>query len=429
MGAYVRKRKKIDYQQALREVAKSMVRLKRPERLLKMITRYIDRELGLLHTSIVVLEEKRNRYIFVDSKGSRRFPVKFVKFELDHPLVQWFSQQHEDHPSAEDYLMRAALAKKLVNSQYRLLVPEKRAIYERVKKSMDNLKVELAIPAYFKQTLIGFLLLGEKKDKASFTDSEISFFQVLTQDCSMAVKNAEYHQGLIEKNRELEKRIKEIEGLHKKEHETYFQIMKALAQEIHAKDPYTFGHINQVERLGLMTAEEMGLDLSGRRRAILSAGLILHDVGKIGIPDHILKKPSALTAEEREVMKEHVEKGAKILSHLSDFKEVAEIVRCHHESFDGTGYPRGLKGDQIPIESRIVSVVDSFHAIVSKRCYGTGRPIEVAFEELERCSGSQFDPEVVSAFIRSLKRAMAKRGVGFFKDDPTMAHLPEAKAS
>ncbi|MBI3313381.1 MAG: HD-GYP domain-containing protein [Candidatus Omnitrophica bacterium] len=427
MGAYVRKRKKIDYQQALREVAKSMVRLKRPERLLKMITRFIDRELGLLHTSIVVLEEKRKRFIFVDSKGARRFPIRFVKFEMDHPLVQWFKMGRQSKP--QDYLMRASLNKKLANGRYRLLVSEKRETYEKVKKAMDDLKVELAIPAYFKEMLIGFLLLGEKKDKSSFTDSEISFFQVLTQDCSMAVKNAEYHQGLIEKNRELEKRLKEIEAMQHKEHETYFQIMKALAQEIHAKDPYTFGHINQVERLGIMTAEEMGIDLSGRRRAVLSAGLILHDVGKVGIPDHILKKPSALTAEEKEIMKEHVDKGAKILSHLSDFKEVAEIVHCHHESFDGTGYPRGLKGEQIPIESRIVSVVDSFHAIVSKRCYSTGKPIEVAFEELERCSGTQFDPQVVTAFIRALKRTMAKRGVGFFKDDPTMSEFPDSKAS
>jgi putative nucleotidyltransferase with HDIG domain len=180
--------------------------------------------------------------------------------------------------------------------------------------------------------------------------------------------------------------------------------MKSLAQEVHAKDPYTFGHIRQVERLGLMTAEELGLSLSGRARDILSAGLLLHDVGKIGIPDNVLKKPGALDSEEWKVMRTHVEKGVKILEPLSDFKEVAEIVRCHHENYDGSGYPRGIKGEKIPIEARIVSVVDAFHAIVSTRCYHEGQSMEVAFKELERCAGTQFDPKVVGAFIRAMKR-------------------------
>ena len=103
-------------------------------------------------------------------------------------------------------------------------------------------------------------------------------------------------------------------------------------------------------------------------------------------------------------MRTHVEKGVKILEPLTDFKEVAEIVHCHHENFDGSGYPRGLKGQAIPIEARIVSVVDAFHAIVSTRCYRGGSPIEIAFQELKRCAGTQFDPAVVEAFIRAMKK-------------------------
>ncbi len=179
-----------------------------------------------------------------------------------------------------------------------------------------------------------------------------------------------------------------------------------MAQEVHAKDPYTFGHIKQVEKMGVMTAQEMNLDLTGKKKAILSASLLLHDVGKIGIPDNILKKPGSLNTEEWKIMRSHVEKGAKILEPLTDFKEVAEIIRCHHENYDGSGYPRGLKAEQIPVVSRIVSVVDAFHAIVSTRCYREGRPIEVAFQELERCAGTQFDPNVVTAFIRAFKKTL-----------------------
>ena len=105
-------------------------------------------------------------------------------------------------------------------------------------------------------------------------------------------------------------------------------------------------------------------------------------------------------------MRQHPVKGAKILEPLSGFREVANVVLHHHENFDGSGYPDGLRGEEIPLEARIVSVVDAFHAIVSKRCYSKGRPIHVAFEELERCAGSQFDPKVVNAFVRAYKRTM-----------------------
>jgi len=261
---------------------------------------------------------------------------------------------------------------------------------------------------------LGLLLLGGKTNRAPFTDPEIAFFQILTQDCSMAVKSAEYHQSLVERNRELSKRVTEIEKMRCKEQKTYYQIMRSLAQEVYAKDAYTFGHVGQVERLGLLTAKEMGLDMSGRRKDILSAGLILHDVGKIGIPDHILNKPASLDEKEWGIMRTHVDKGVMILEPLTDFKEVREIVRCHHENFDGSGYPRGIKGDKIPIESRIVSVVDAFHAIVSTRCYSRGRSVDIAYEELERCAGTQFDPKVVEAFIRAMKKEMKKRGIDFY---------------
>lgn len=409
--------KKIDYQGALRDVAKSMVRLKRPERLLKMITRFIDRQFDLSHTSLVVLQEKKNCFHFVDSKGARRFPIALVKFEMDHPLVQWFQVKDKKGKTHKDFIQRATLKQWLINGRTHPHLAVTHDQLERMKKGMDDLKVELAIPGFFKETLLGLLLLGEKRNKGRFTKSEISFFQILAQDCSMAVKTAEYHQGLLEQNRELARRVGEIEKLRNKEQETYYEIMRSLAQEVYAKDAYTFGHVSQVERLGLMTAREMGLDLTGKKKDILCAGLILHDVGKIGIPDRILKNPGRLEGEDWKVMQSHVEKGKKILEPLTDFKEAAEIVYCHHERYDGTGYPRGLKGEAIPIEARIVSVVDAFHAIVSTRCYSQGRPLEFAVEELRRCGGTQFDPQVVEAFIRALRKEMKKRGTHFFLDE------------
>ena len=199
----------INYQRALREVAKSMVRLKRPERLLRMITRYIDKELGLDHTSLIILDETRHRYIFVDSKGFSRLPVGLIRFDLDHPLVLWFQRNGRDRH--QDYLYRPLLKRYAADSPD-LNAPSETLVKE-VAKAMDDLKVELVIPGYFKKSLLGLMLLGRKMSRRSFTDDEISFFQILVQDCSMAVKTAEYHQNLLRQNEELAKRLKEIEEI------------------------------------------------------------------------------------------------------------------------------------------------------------------------------------------------------------------------
>ena len=407
----------VDYHAALRDIAKSLVRLKHPERLLKMITRFLDRELGLTHAAILVLDPEKSHYKVFDSKGIRKIPRSLVRFDHDHPLIQWFQSQDKETEAFRSYLSRNRIRSLLRDHSLVKARPDLQQNLSRLGRVLEDLRADIAIPGHVKETLVGVLLLGEKLSHRLFTQTEINFFQTLVHDAAIAVKTSEYHQHLIERNieleakkKELEERLQEIERLRGKEQETYYQIMKSLAQEVHAKDPYTFGHIRQVERLGIMTAQELGLDLSGKRKAVLSAGLLLHDVGKIGIPDHILKKPASLTSEEWKVMRTHVDKGAKILEPLSDFKEVAEIVRCHHENYDGTGYPRGLKGNQIPMEARIVSVVDAFHAIVSSRCYREGRPMEVAFQELKRCAGTQFDPQVVEAFIQASKKQLqAKR--------------------
>ncbi len=402
--------RKFDYQEVLRDVARSMVRLKRPDRLLKLITRFIDRQFGLTHTALLVLDPKRGRYVFVNSKGSKRLPVGLVKFDLDHPLVEWFSGSKKKLPFQKDYLFLSDIKKMTSRAEFRLATHSKADQLVKIQKAMENLKVELLVPGYFKDTLEGVLMLGRRVNGRGFTSQEVMFFQTLAHDCSMAVKTAEYNQSLVDQNHELARRLEEIERMRNKEQRTYYEIMRSLAEEIHAKEPYVFGHISEVERLGMMTAREMGIDLSGKTRDLLSAALILHDVGKIGIPDHILRKPEQLSQEEWLVMKTHVEKGARILEPLTDFKRVREIIMAHHERFDGRGYPRGLKGEEIPIEARIICVVDSFHAIVSSRCYRGGRSIDSAIHEIRDCSGAQFDPVVVDSFLKALKKELQKKG-------------------
>jgi putative nucleotidyltransferase with HDIG domain len=401
---------KFDYQEVLRDVARSMVRLKRPDRLLKLITRFIDRQFGLAHASLLIFDPKKDHYVFVNSKGTKRLPMGLVKFNSDHPLVQWFSGSKKKLPFQKDFLFLSDVKKMLSRAEFRLASNSKADQLAGIQKTMQNLKVELLVPGYFKDTLVGLLMLGRRVNGRCFTAQEVTFFQTLAHDCSMAVKTAEYNQNLVEQNQELAKRLEEIERMRNKEQRTYYEIMRSLAEEVHAKEPYVFGHISEVERLGMMTAREMGMDLSGKTKDLLSAAMILHDVGKIGIPDNILCKPGRLTPDEWRIMKTHVEKGARILEPLTDFKKVREIIMAHHERFDGSGYPRGLKGDEISIEARIISVVDSFHAIVSSRCYREGRSIDFAIHEIRNCAGTQFDPVVVRAFLKALKKELQEKG-------------------
>ncbi len=394
------------YHEALKNAAKSMVRVKDPKRLLKMIIRFIDREVGLSHTSILIYDQPNHRYIFIDSKGDRRLPVGLVRLDADNPLIGWFKEKEKNFPISRDFVTQQQILRLLGNDSFLDQHPAVEKKLQSIKEQMEVFRAAVCVPGFYKGELLGILLLGEKVDKSDFSLEELTFFQTLANDASMTIKAAEFHDDLAKRNKELEEKIEEISRLRKKEQQTYYQIILSLAREVHARDAYTSGHMEEVEKLGLMTAEEMGLDMTGHKKNILVAALHLHDVGKIGIPDNILKKEGKLTEEEWLVMRDHVFKGARILEPLDDFKEVAKIVMLHHENYDGSGYPYGLKAGEIPIEARIICVVDTFHAMVSSRCYRKGRPFDYAIKELEKCAGKQFDPQVVKAFISAITKRL-----------------------
>jgi diguanylate cyclase (GGDEF)-like protein len=173
-----------------------------------------------------------------------------------------------------------------------------------------------------------------------------------------------------------------------------------LAYAVEAKDPYMKDHIQKVSRLAAQIAMQAGLS-EAEIEDIRLAGIV-HDVGKIKVPDIVLNKPTLLTAEEYEIVKSHAAWGAKIVEPLKVIA-IERIVRHHHESFDGKGYPDCLRGEQIPLGARIISVADAFDAMVSARAYRKGRTAEEALAELRHCRGTQFDPLVVDALLRSLQ--------------------------
>ena len=178
--------------------------------------------------------------------------------------------------------------------------------------------------------------------------------------------------------------------------------LTSLALAVDAKDQFTQGHSQKVSGYAVLIAEAMGLKDSEIEEIRL--GGMLHDVGKVGIAESILNKCSPLNPDEWETMKRHVEYGAKLLEPLRGTERIRDIVAHHHEFFDGSGYPQGLAGSQIPLGARIVAIADAFDTITSERTYKKARTPEEAFQELERCGAAQFDPELVRAFISRLSR-------------------------
>jgi len=175
------------------------------------------------------------------------------------------------------------------------------------------------------------------------------------------------------------------------------QGIMALARSVEEKDEATEGHCHRLERLAILTGERLGL--SGDRLIDLSYGAYLHDIGKVRVSSEILNKPDRLTETEWEEMRKHPEYGAEMLREKPFLRGAARIVLAHQERFDGTGYPKGAAGEEIPIEARIVAVVDAFDAITSERPYQPALPKERAIEELKANAGTQFDPRVVRAFL------------------------------
>ena len=196
---------------------------------------------------------------------------------------------------------------------------------------------------------------------------------------------------------------------HARLRELYLASVKALAAAVDARDPYTRSHSARVAALSRIIAVEMQLSPDEIRRVQLSG--LLHDIGKIGIPDAILNKPSALTTEEWVIMKTHAPLGASILAAVEPLGDLVPIVRAHHEHFDGTGYPDGLAGDAIPLAAYIVSAADAYEVIVSRRSYKAAQSIDFAVAELRLFSGTQFHPAVVEAFLRVIDRDRSEGSV------------------
>jgi HD-GYP domain-containing protein (c-di-GMP phosphodiesterase class II) len=255
---------------------------------------------------------------------------------------------------------------------------DKRHFKKADEKNRFRTKNMICVPLETKGRLLGVLQALNKPK--SFTDADLRLLETLGNQVAIAVENALLYQNL--KNQ-------------------FHETVMAMATAIEAKDRYTGGHTKRVALFSELIAKYMDLSKEEREEVKLSA--ILHDVGKIGIDDKVLKKDAPLDKGEWEHMKQHPDLGYRILAHIRSLKRITDGMRFHHERPDGNGYPMGLKGEEIPMIARIISVADTFDAMTSNRPYRKGLDYDVAFEEIVKNAGTQFDQKVVDAFIRAFK--------------------------
>jgi len=230
---------------------------------------------------------------------------------------------------------------------------------------------------------LGVLHLDRGPLQTPFTKDDLNLADALAASVSAGIESAQ----LLRKQRDL-----------------FYSTITMLAQAVELRDQYTGGHTARVTEYSLLLGNQ--LDLSLEQMHLIRIGTPLHDIGKIGIDDAILRKPGRLTPQEFDIMKTHTTKGAKILEQVPDLDSVIPIVRSHHERWDGAGYPDRLRGEDIPYLARIVSVADAFDAMTSDRPYRPGMPAEVAFAEVEKQRGKQFDPQCASAFLAIRQRVI-----------------------
>ena len=221
----------------------------------------------------------------------------------------------------------------------------------------------------------------------------------------LSVRRALEHRQLVLENRSYQSDLEHLVAERTQQlsialqdlEQSYDYTLEALGGALDAKDAETEGHCQRVTAFTITIAKAMGVDKAQLRH--IARGAFLHDIGKMGVPDNILRKPGPLTDSERALMRRHCEIGYAVLERIPFLKEAAEIVLSHQECYDGSGYPRGLKGDQIPLGARIFAVADTLDAMISDRPYRKALPISAARDEIRRYSGRQFDPQVVQVFL------------------------------
>ncbi|MFH0877480.1 MAG: HD-GYP domain-containing protein [Candidatus Omnitrophota bacterium] len=382
---------RVNYKRELEEAAKTMILVHKPHTLIKMILRMIVRKVNIDHAAILLFDKNKKSYIATVARGKTglKIPAGLIRLDAQSPLIRYYAEKQYTVLGNGQALLLSKVNSVLQHHDFFVGKEDFEKLLLAVKSQLRNFETVVCVPCYHQSRLLGLLLLGDKVNNKPYKEEEIDFFMALAHDVAMALRNAFLFENLeqqIDRNKKL-----------------FFETTMALSQAIDAKDHYTQGHTMRVTNLSIAIGRKIWHERKEKPEEAFFENLhiasLLHDIGKIGVCETILNKKGGLTEEERKRINDHCAIGVMILEPIKDLKDVIAGVKYHHERYDGKGYPEGLKGDQTPLVAAIIAVADSYDAMTTDRPYRSALTKEQATAELERCSGSQFHPEIVKATV------------------------------
>ena len=341
----------------INEISKAITSVLDMDELLSLCLNEINGKIKVKHSSIMLIDEIRNEFVVKASQGHRSMQVLGKTQKLDE-----------------------GVAGRVVRGKKPILVKDIRfdSRFSRYERSDYKTKSFISAPLILGQNVLGVINIIDKISGKSFCETDVNLLSTIAGQVSVAIENSRLYKVL---------------------EENCITMVKFLADNLEAQDHYMSGHSQSVSKYSSAIASVMGV--SDKERDILRDASLLHDIGKIGIPEFIFNKPDKLNNTEFDTIKSHSVRGEEIIKPLGFLKEGICHIRGHHEHFDGSGYPDRLGGEDLPLLTRIMTVADSFDAMTSERTYRQPLKIDKAMSELKRMSGKQFDPKVVDAFASS----------------------------
>ncbi len=331
----------------------------------KLINRIMSTTASTLQAeacSVLLVDEQAQELEFFVAKGEKEEALSKFRLPLGQGIAGWVVENKEPV---------------LIEDAYK----DKR-FYQKVDTGTGfRTKSMIAVPLLIKDKAVGVIEVLNKKNYQSFDQEDLKLLQAIASQASTALDNAKLYEKISQ---------------------AYLDTMAVIAAAIDAKDPYTQGHSERVTKYSLFLAQWSGYP--SEQVTMLQYGGTLHDVGKIGIADNILRKPGKLNDDEYQIMKNHTVIGASMVGKVTFLQEGVPLVRGHHERYDGRGYPDGIKGEEIPLGARIIAVADTFDALTSDRPYRPALPLDKALSEITNVAGSQLDPELAPIFVKRFKK-------------------------
>ncbi len=323
--------------------------------------------LGAEAGSILLLDDDKDELVFAAATGEKKEKIRDIRVPVGEGIAGWVARENKS-----------------------VLVPDAQndpRFFKKADQKTDfKTRSIIAVPLVTKDRLIGVAEVLNKKNNEQFTEKDKDLLEALANQAAVAIENAKLYGDL---------------------RSMFLNTVKSLAAAIETKDKYTLGHSERVTQYAEVIGRELGL--STKETEDLRLAGLLHDIGKIGVDERILQKPSHLTPQEFEEIKKHPDYAADILNAIPQLEHIIPAIRHHHERFDGNGYPAGLKGGDIPYGAKILSIADTFDAMSSSRPYRDALPFETCIQEIQSCAGTQFDPEIAMAAMKAIKKYFMAR--------------------